>query len=78
MMWYKIKHQLLYEYTYIKSYVTRSTWRVQIFARSVHSESANLRQGYQSLMARYLYHPQSFLKISLKSIHNFLSDPTNK
>ena len=33
---------------------------------------------YQSLMARYLYHPQSFLKISLKSVHNFLSNPANK
>ena len=29
---------------------------------------------HQNLMARYLYHPQSFLKISLKSIHKFSSN----
>ena len=29
---------------------------------------------YQNLMALYLYHPQSFLKISAKSIHKFSSN----
>ena len=62
--------------------ITRSTQREQTFARRVHSESTNLRQAtdlYQNLMAHYLYHPQSMLKISLKSIHKFSSNmPTDR
>ena len=60
---------------------TRSTRRAQIFARSVHSESTNLRQG-NSLLPKFsglLLVPSSgFLKISLKFVHNFLSNPANK
>ena len=36
------------------------------------------RDCYQNLLACYLYHPQSFLKISLKSVHKFLSNPANR
>ena len=58
---------------------------MQIFTRSVNSESANLRQGNILLLKLNgsLLIPSSvfpkFLKISLKSVHNFLSNPvTNK
>ena len=36
--------------------------------------SAKAMDRHQNLMARYLYHPQSFLKISSKSIHKFSSN----
>ena len=52
---------------------TRNTLRVQIFTRRAKT-SAKAKDRYQNLMARYLYHPQSFLKISSKFIHKFSSN----
>ena len=44
----------------------------------------NIRGGvcstdnFQNLMVSSLYHPRHFQKISLKSVHNFLSNPANR
>ena len=50
--------------------ITRSTRRAHTSARAT--------DRYQNLMACYLYHPQSFLKISSKSIHKFSSNLANR
>ena len=46
--------------------------------RSLGNFPRGVTDCYKNLMACYLYHPQSFLKISLKSVHNFLSNPANR
>ena len=36
------------------------------------------KNNFQNLMDCFLYRPRHFQKISLKSVHNFLSNPANR
>ena len=61
----------------MKIVITRSTQRAKpSLGECTRKEqtSATATNRYQNLMAHHLYHPQSFLKISSKSIHKFLSN----
>ena len=64
-----VKNELRYKLEALgehKPSLRECTWRAQASARAM--------DCHQNLRARYLYHPQSFLKILSKSIHKFLSN----